>query len=349
MFDLSKLLRSNIRNLSPYSSARDEFTGQEGVFLDANENPITSLASKNYNRYPDPHQRILKQKISPIKDVAVENIFLGNGSDEPIDLLIRAFCEPKQDEILLLPPTYGMYKVCASIQDVAIKTVALDSDFDIRQDAVLDNITEKTKIIFICTPNNPTANAVSYDKIKTILKAFDGIVVVDEAYIDFSEKESFTNYLDEYPNLVVLHTFSKAWGMAALRLGMCFASEEIIQVLTKIKFPYNINQATIDLAMLALDKHDEMKSLVATINSERNRLQEELLKFDFVVFVYPSETNFLLVKVTQPKAIYNYLLNEKVIIRDRSDVIGCEGSLRFSIGTKEENDLVIKLLKDFKA
>ena len=345
MFDLTKLVRENIQKVVPYSSARDEFTGEEAIFLDANENPITSLAANTYNRYPDPHQRKLKQKISPIKKVAPENIFLGNGSDEPIDLLIRAFCEPKEDEILILPPTYGMYKVCAAIQDVAINTVPLDAAYDLQLDKVLAACNSNTKIIFVCTPNNPTGNSISKDKIHQLLSSFDGLVVVDEAYIDFSEQESFIRELERYPNLVILHTFSKAWGMAALRLGMCFASQEIIQLLTKIKFPYNINQATIDLAMKSLDRVEEMKTLVQNINTERERLKEELSKLACVLEIYPSETNFLLVKVTQPKKIHTELMEKGVIVRDRSNVIACEGCLRISIGTKEENDTLLNLLK----
>jgi len=346
VFDLTKLVRENIQKVVPYSSARDEFTGEEGIFLDANENPITSLAAAQYNRYPDPHQRKLKQKISPIKKVAAENIFLGNGSDEPIDLLIRAFCEPKQDEILILPPTYGMYKVCAAIQDVAINTVPLDARYDLQVDKVLAACKPNTKIIFVCTPNNPTGNSISKDKTHQLLTSFDGLVVVDEAYIDFSEQESFVSELATYPNLVILHTFSKAWGMAALRLGMCFASQEIIQLLTKIKFPYNINQATIDLAMKSLDRVEEMRTLVQRINTERERLKEELNKLACVLEIYPSETNFLLVKVTEPKKIHTELMAQGVIVRDRSSVIACEGCLRISVGTKEENDTLLNCLKD---
>jgi len=348
VFDLTKLVRENIQKVVPYSSARDEFTGEEGIFLDANENPITSLAAANYNRYPDPHQRKLKQKISPIKNVATENIFLGNGSDEPIDLLVRAFCEPKQDEILILPPTYGMYKVCAAIQDVAINTVPLDASYDLQTDKVLAACNSNTKIIFVCTPNNPTGNSISKHKIYELLTSFDGLVVVDEAYIDFSEQESFTSQLEKYPNLVILHTFSKAWGMAALRLGMCFASQEIIQLLTKIKFPYNINQATIDLALKSLDRVEEMKTLVHHINTERERLKDELGKLSCVLKIYPSETNFLLVKVTDAKKIHADLMVQGVIVRDRSNVIACEGCLRISVGTKEENDTLLNCLKEIK-
>lgn len=331
----------------PYSSARDEFSGTDGIFLDANENPIKSLVAKGYNRYPDPHQRELKKEVSKIKGVSSGQIFLGNGSDEPIDLLIRAFCEPKQDEIIILPPTYGMYKVCAGIQDIGIKSIPLTADFDLDLEAIKKNISSKTKIIWVCTPNNPTGNSVSSQKITALLSSFHGLVVVDEAYIDFSDKESFISQLEEYPNLVVLHTFSKAWGMAALRLGMCFASEEIISILTKIKFPYNINQATIDLAMLGLQKEKEKDELVTTIISERNRLTKLLANVDCVKHVYPSETNFLLVKVTDAKKIYSDMIKKGIVVRDRSSVAGCEECLRITVGTHEENNSLLALLKAY--
>lgn len=340
-FDIQNLLRDNIRKLKPYSSARDEFSGEAAVFLDANENPFNAP----YNRYPDPRQTELKSKIAPVKKVPAENIFLGNGSDEPIDLLIRAFCSPGKDNIVAIVPTYGMYHVAADVNDVKVIEAPLNTDYTLSPKPVLDTVTPDTKMIFLCSPNNPTGNALEKEAMLEILNNFNGLVIVDEAYIDFCPEKSLLPELPEHPNLVVLQTFSKAWGMAGIRLGMAFASQEIIDVLNRIKYPYNINILTqlkaIELIELEKEKSDWVKILV----SEREKLAEKLREFPFVVKVYPSDANFLLIKTHDPRGIYDYLVEEKIIVRDRSGVALCEGSLRISVGSEMENQRLIEALE----
>ena len=343
MFSLDKILRKNIKNLKPYSSARDEYTGKEAVFLDANENPYDN----SYNRYPDPLQLEVKEKISGIKGIKSESIFLGNGSDETIDLLIRAFCEPRIDNIVSVEPSYGMYKVLADINNVKFVTVLLTSDFQLDTKEILKAADTNTKLIFLCSPNNPTASSFNKQDIITILKSFNGIVVVDEAYIDFSIKGSLLSILSEYENLVVLQTLSKAWGLAGIRLGMAFASDEIINVLNKIKYPYNISSLTLETANKELANNKSKNKWIERILKSRDNLIKELNKLSFVIKVYPSDANFLLVKVNSAKEIYDYLVDKKIIVRDRSNVILCEGCLRITVGTEDENTMLLDALKEY--
>jgi histidinol-phosphate aminotransferase len=346
-FDFNRLIRENVKKLIPYSSARDEFKGQARIFLDANENSLGSPLVKWYNRYPDPLQWELKKKISGIKTVPPENILLGNGSDECIDLLIRAFCEPKIDNIIICPPTYGMYKVCADINDVPVKEVPLTENFQLDLEALEKNIEANTKIIFLCSPNNPTANSLLREDVEMLLNNFNGLVIVDEAYINFSRQRSLTLDVPEYPNLVVMQTFSKAWGLAALRMGLTIASKEIISVLNKIKPPYNINQCTQELVMKALDNVDEVNDMIIEIVNQRDELAYTLLQMPFVQLVYPSDANFLLVKLDDAISIYEYLKGKGIIVRNRSNVILCEGCLRITIGTEQENRELIDALGSF--
>ncbi|WP_215222844.1 histidinol-phosphate transaminase [Echinicola shivajiensis] len=348
-FDLNKILRPHIAQLKPYSSARDEYSGKEGVFLDANENPFGSITADDFNRYPDPYQFALKTKISAIKDVPVDQIFLGNGSDEAIDLLMRAFCRPGLDNIIILPPTYGMYEVSAEVNDIAIKKVNLTKDFQLRTDAILDAVDENTKIIFICSPNNPSGNKVDREDILKVIKGFDGLVVVDEAYIDFSDEPSFTTELKNYPNLLVMQTFSKAWGLASLRLGMAFASEEITKIINKIKPPYNISGLTQETVLAAIDDTDKMKKMVAEIMEERDFLQKAFEKMDLIKKIYPSHANFLLVEVPAAKKTYDYLIENQIIVRDRSKVVLCNECLRISVGTRAENERLLEALQQCPA
>lgn len=339
---MTNLIRKTIQNLVPYSSARDEFKGEASIFLDANENPYPS----SYNRYPDPLQKALKERLSTLKGVDSSRIFVGNGSDEAIDLLIRACCEPYQDSILITEPTYGMYKVCADVNAVNIQQVPLLSDFTLDPHRVMDSITASTKIIFLCSPNNPSGNLLERRQIEVILKRFSGLVVIDEAYIDFANDPGFVSELSVYPNLAILQTLSKGWGLAGLRLGLCFASEEIIQALNKIKYPYNINSITQQLAYEALLKPDQLKSTVDTILLEREKLKEALLKLKTVIKVFPSDANFLLVKVLNAKKVYQMLLQKGIVVRDRSSVKGCEDCLRITVGTPIENELLVNALKN---
>lgn len=339
--DLTSLVRKNILNLKPYSSARDEFAGDADIYLDANENPYPSP----FNRYPDPLQWKVKEKISAIKGVPATQIFLGNGSDEAIDLLIRAFCEPNHDSILITEPTYGMYSVCAGVNAVDVQTVVLTPEFDLDVDAIQKAISNPTKIIFLCSPNNPSGNSLDHKKILEVLKLFDGLVVIDEAYIDFSQQKSFANYLPEYPNLVIMQTFSKAWGLAGLRLGMAFASVEITNILNKIKYPYNINIQTQTLALEALKKEEQTKTWVNEILAQRDVLATELGKLSITEQVYPTDANFILIKVKDAPGIYNYLMQHGIIVRDRSKVKLCKNCLRITVGTPEENKALIESLK----
>jgi histidinol-phosphate aminotransferase len=340
-FDLSKIVRPNVLKLKPYSSARDEFKGEASVFLDANENPFTS----EYNRYPDPQQWKLKEKIASIKKVNVGQILLGNGSDEPIDLLIRAFCEPGIDNVLIPQPTYGMYTVSAEVNNVLIKTIKLTSEFDIDLEVTRKAWDKNTKLLFLCSPNNPSGNLLSFEKIKTLLREFAGIVIVDEAYIDFTDYEGFLPLLNQYPNLVVLQTLSKAWGLANIRLGMCFANAEIIFVLNKIKPPYNINGITQRIALENLQYIERKSDWVATILSERESLKLELLEIKLVQKIYNSQANFLLVKMTNATEIYKTLTSKGIVLRNRSNVILCDDCLRITVGSSQENEKLISELK----
>lgn len=348
-FNIKNVVRPHILNLAPYSSARDEYSGKEGIFLDANENPIGSVTPENWNRYPDPYQWAIKEKIAPLKGCRPAQIFLGNGSDEPIDLIIRLTCEPKQDNIIILPPTYGMYEVSAAVNNVSIQKIDLTPDFQLDVDAILEAINSRTKLIFICSPNNPTGNLIQRESILQIIENFQqGIVVIDEAYNDFSDEPSFIPSLDEYPNVMVLQTFSKAWGLAALRLGMAFGQESLIQLLNKIKYPYNINGLTQRLLLENIDKTSFVIDSVATLNQNRQVLIEALSQLPIVEHIYPSDANFLLVRFTAAKAIFDYLIENKTIVRDRSKVVLCDNCLRISVGTTEENEVLIKYLQQYQ-
>jgi histidinol-phosphate aminotransferase len=342
MKKLSDLVRPNIWSLKPYSSARDEFHGEASVFLDANENPYTTP----YNRYPDPMQRELKKRISELKDIAPEHIFTGNGSDEAIDLVIRAFCEPGVDKLVTITPSYGMYEVAAAINNVQCVKVNLESDFSLNADAVLDAADEHTKLIYLCSPNNPTGNLLSREEIYRILKYFQGIVVVDEAYIDFAPSPSLIRGLLSFPNLIVFQTLSKAWGAAGIRLGMAFASPEIIAVLNKIKYPYNVSGPTQRCALEVLSREACMKNQLRDILHERDSVKIALQKLPFVKHIYPSDANFILTKVEDANATYNYLVRKKVIVRNRHSTALCEDCIRITIGTPEENKLLIKALNE---
>jgi histidinol-phosphate aminotransferase len=344
MINLNTLLRDNIRRLVPYSSARAEYKGDAAVFLDANENPYNAPV----NRYPDPLQVNLKEKIATVKSIDPAGIFLGNGSDEAIDLLIRAFCEPGRDNIVSINPTYGMYKVCADINNVEFRRVLLTSSFELDATSLLDGTDDNTKLIFLCSPNNPTSNSFNRNEILTVIDRFRGIVILDEAYIDFSSGKGFLPDLADFPNLVILQTFSKAWGMAGIRLGMAFADCNIISVLNKIKYPYNINVLTLETALKSLKNTGEKEEWVASIISQREFLEKKLNTLPVIRKVFPSDANFLLVKVSQPREIYQYMVSRKIIIRDRSSVSLCEGCLRITVGTIKENTRLINALKNYR-
>ncbi|MFV0467872.1 MAG: histidinol-phosphate transaminase [Dysgonomonas sp.] len=339
--DLNRYVRKNILEMKAYSSARSEFKGEASVFLDANENP---LRLTGYNRYPDPLQLQLKQKISSIKQIDVNKIFLGNGSDEPIDLVIRIFCEPSQDNIIAIDPTYGMYQVCANLNNVEYRKILLDEDFKLNADRLLAAVDENTKLIFLCSPNNPSGNILDKSEIEKVIKSFSGIVILDEAYIDFSIQNSWLPDLDKHPNLIILQTFSKAWGLAAVRLGMAFASPEVIQLFNKVKYPYNINQLTQEYVMSELDNMKAKNEWVDIIIQQRERLSTELEKLNFVKKIYHSDSNFLLVKVSDPINIYERLVEKGIIVRDRHSISLCEGCLRITIGTEQENKTLIEAL-----
>ena len=345
-FDIESLVRKNIASIVPYSSARDEFTGQANIYLDANENNF--LQDENcYNRYPDPHQAQLKNKIASQKNLSNDKIFLGNGSDECIDLLYRAFCNPGKDNVIIISPTYGMYEVAARINDVEIRIAPLTEDFQLNNTNIFKLIDQQTKLIWICSPNNPTGNMLNREDITNILQNFCGIVVVDEAYIDYSDTESFISDLDNYSNLVVLQTFSKAWGMAGLRLGMALASKEIIDILNKIKPPYNINQFTQETVLKALNDTAKVDQAIVATCTAKAFMQQELNALTIVQMIFPSDANFLLVKVEGAKQVYNYLLQCGIVVRDRSNVLLCIGCLRITIGTEKENRLLIQSLKEY--
>jgi histidinol-phosphate aminotransferase len=348
MFNINNILRENIKNLTPYSSARDEFQGEASVYLDANENAYGSPLEDQYNRYPDPLQYNVKKRLSEIKGLPVRNIFLGNGSDEAIDILFRSFCNPGVDNVILVPPTYGMYEVSANINDVQTKKVSLTEEFQLNLEGIAEAIDQNTKLIFICSPNNPTGNSINRDDVETLLNNFDGIVVVDEAYINFSRQKTFIQELTEYSNLVVLQTLSKAWGLAGLRVGMAFASEEIIEVMNKVKPPYNVNESSQQLALKALANVDQVNGWIKETLAQRDKLVLALKDLNFVLDIYPSDANFILVKTTDPKGIYNFLVQKGIIVRDRSKIDLCEGSLRITVGTPAENEILIDTLKNFK-
>jgi len=349
MFDLNKLLRNNIRQLVPYSSARDEFKGTAQIFLDANENSFGSPLPTAYNRYPDPMQWKVKYKLADIKGVPPQHIFLGNGSDEVIDVLYRALCNPGVDNVILCPPTYGMYEVSAHINDVVIRNVSLTEDFQLDMPALQQAIDEHTKLIYICSPNNPTGNSINREDIELLLNNFDGILVVDEAYINFARQKTFIQELTEYPNLVVMQTLSKAWGLAALRVGMAFASEEIIHVMNKIKPPYNISQAAQELALQALENVQQVNEWIRETVIERDKLAAALAQLPLVTKVYPSDANFILARTTDAKGIYQYLVGLGIVVRDRSKVELCAGCLRITVGTPEENETLINALSTIES
>jgi len=348
-FNIDNLARENIKKMTAYSSARHEFTGTANIFLDANENSFGSPLPENYNRYPDPLQLKLKEKISSIKGVPAHNIFLGNGSDEAIDLLFRIFCEPGKDNILIFPPTYGMYEVCAEMNDIKVKKVSLTESFQLNLEATEAAIVANTKMIFVCSPNNPTGNSINRNDIEVLLNNFDGLVVIDEAYINYSKQKTFIPELTEYPNLVILQTLSKAWGLAGLRLGMAFAGEPIINYLNKVKYPYNINTVTQQLAIEALGNISSVNNWTKTTVEQKEWLKDELLKLSFTQIVYPSDANFILAKMTEARNIYEFLSDKGIIVRDRSKIILCDDCLRITIGTPDENKQLLEALKVYNS
>lgn len=343
--DIASLLRPHLRQLQPYTSARDEYSGSEGVFLDANENPFGSSTSQDFNRYPDPYQTALKKEIAKIKGANPAQIFLGNGSDEAIDLLFRAFCNPGQDNVILLPPTYGMYGVSAAINGVEVRNVPLTPDFQLQPEKILSAVNAHSKILFLCSPNNPSGNAVKREDILFLLENFPGIVVVDEAYIDFSEGASLLTVLDQHPNLLVMQTLSKAWGLASLRLGMAFASSELIRVLNQIKPPYNISGLTQETVLSALQNKGKVDEFIQLILEERKFLQKELERLPYILRVHNSDANFLLVQFEHPNQVYEDLVKEKIIVRNRSSVLHCAGCLRITVGTREESIALLQALE----
>ncbi len=345
MKTLQELTRPNIWSLKPYSSARNEYQGKEAhVFLDANENPYTGP----YNRYPDPLQRELKALLAPMKKVPPESIFLGNGSDEAIDLVFRAFCEPRVDNVVAIDPTYGMYAVCAAINDVEYRGVLLDDTYQFSAASLLAATDPHTKVIFLCSPNNPTGNVLEAEEITKVLHGFSGLVVLDEAYIDFSATEGFAARLQEFPNLIILQTFSKAWGSAGIRLGMAFASEEIIRIFNKIKYPYNVNQLTQQQALDTLRQSEQIDQWVTTLIEERKRVMDAFAALTVTEKIYPTDANFFLVKVSDASAIYNYLVDKGVIVRNRTSVTLCKDCLRVTIGRAEENTQLLEILSKYK-
>ena len=343
MRPLEELVRPNIRALKPYSTARDEFSGGEiTTWLDANENPYDN----GVNRYPDPHQKLLKQKIAALKGVREEQVFIGNGSDEAIDLCYRIFCRPGVDNAVSIAPTYGMYRVAADINDVEMREVPLGADFSLPTDALLAAADERTRLLWLCSPNNPTGNAFPAAGIERLLREFDGMVVLDEAYVDFADGAGFLPRLDEFPNLIVLQTLSKAWGMAGLRIGLAFAAREVAALFSRVKYPYNIPGPTQRAAEEMLGR--DLTPQIAEIRSERRRLASELASCPCIERVYPSQTNFLLVRTPAPDALYDALIEAGIIVRNRSRAAGCEGCLRLTVGTTAENDRLLRTVKTFR-
>jgi histidinol-phosphate aminotransferase len=345
MADFEKLLRKNIINLNPYSSARHEYLDKHAIYFDANENPYNIP----YNRYPDPFQSELKTRLSVIRGVKPDNIFTGNGSDEIIDLLIRAFCEPAGDNILIPEPSYGMYEVCARINDVGIKKALLKHDFNLDTQKILDQADKSTKLVFICSPNNPTANSFGEKDIIKILNEFNGVVIIDEAYIDFASHEGFIKHIGSYPNLVILQTFSKAWGMAGIRLGLGFGNPGLINILNRIKYPYNVSLLTQKAALEMLERRSEVEMWVRNIIEQRKFLEENLRQMSFVRKVFPSDANFLLVKVDDPEVVCRRLESSKLIVRNRSKMPLCENCIRITVGTAIENKILVDNMLKYQA
>lgn len=345
-FNLNKVIRENVANMKAYSSARDEFTGatDDMVFLDANENPFEN----GVNRYPDPMQKTVKSELANIKGVSQQNILLGNGSDEVIDLLFRAFCEPKIDNVITLPPSYGMYDVSANLNNVAIKEVPLKESFQPNVSAILEAVDENTKIIFLCSPNNPSGNLFDYANVKAIVEGFNGLVVVDEAYIDFASEPSWVSRLAKHPNLIVSQTMSKAFGMAGIRLGVCYGSTEIIEVLNKIKPPYNVNELTQQKALERLVAYEDVQEEIDAVLVERDNLEIALNEISYVEKIYPSDANFLLVKVDDATKRYNQLIEKGIVVRNRTTQYLCKNTLRFTVGTIKENIALVKALKEIE-
>lgn len=342
MNNVIKLVRENIRELKPYSAARHEFSGNAAVFLDANENPYG-----NYNRYPDPLQWQLKFQLARIKGVPAENIFIGNGSDEVIDLAFRIFCEPGRDNVIICPPTYGMYEVSAHINNVALKKVLLTDRFQLNLPAILNEVDEHTKLLFICSPNNPTGNSLNRNDVLELLEKFNGIVIIDEAYINYSAEKSFVEALTRFPNLIVMQTLSKAWGMAALRLGIAFASMEIIDIFNKVKPPYNVNRLSQETALENLQRVDDINEMTRQTVAERTRLEKQIGGLPFVENIFKSDANFLLVKFKAAGEIFQYLAGNGCVVRNRGQEPLCHGCLRITVGSPEENDILINLLKQY--
>ena len=346
MKDLQALVRDNIWKLAPYSSARNEYSGHDAhVFLDANENPY----NKPFNRYPDPLQLKLKEELSKVKLVAVENIFLGNGSDEAIDLVYRVFCQPQRDNVVAIEPTYGMYKVCADINDTEYRPVLLDENYQLNADKLLAACDANTKVIWLCTPNNPSGNNLQHEEIEKLLINFDGIVVVDEAYSEFSTADLFRSKLDSFPNIIVLNTMSKAWGCAAIRLGMAFASKEIIELFNKVKYPYNVNLLSQQQALESLKHRQDVEKWVTVLLQERRHLMKAFTDLPVCKQVYPSDANFFLAKMTDAQAIYDYLVKKGIIVRNRTRVQLCKNCLRVTVGTKGENTELLSALRQYKS
>lgn len=347
-FNIDSLVRENIKSLKPYSSARTEYSGDASVFLDANENSYGSPLDENFNRYPDPLQWELKEALSKIKGMPPKNIFVGNGSDEVIDLAFRIFCEPASDNVIICPPTYGMYKVCANINNVTVKEINLTLDFQLDVDRILEQIDSRTKLLFICSPNNPTGNNLNRTDIETLLNNFSGILIIDEAYINYSKQKTFLQELTEYENLLVMQTLSKAWGLAALRLGLAFASEKIIDLFNRVKPPYNINLASQQLGIKALEGINEVNANIKTTVVQRELMEQDLMKFDFIEKIYPSDANFILIKTKNADKLYQYLSGKKIIVRNRSRESLCENCIRVTVGTPMENMTLIEALKNYK-
>jgi len=347
--NITSLVRKNILKMKKYASARDEFSGKAKIFLDANENAFGSPADQELNRYPDPLQKQLRDKIAAYKGIfSPEGLFLGNGSDEAIDLIIRAFCEPRVDSMMLLPPTYGMYSVCANVNDIKIIEVELNKDFSLDVEKIIDTANkENPKVIFICSPNNPSANVYAEEDIEAVLNNVNSLVIVDEAYIDFSDSPSWTKRKDEFNNLIVLQTFSKAWGMAGVRLGMAFSDPEIVNVLNKIKYPYNINDVTANIVLKTLSDPSRKEEMVAKIKKERSFLMDAFSNMALVKEVISSEANFFLARFDDPDDVYTYLTEEGIIVRNRSDQLHCEGCLRITVGTHEENEILCEALQAY--
>jgi histidinol-phosphate aminotransferase len=346
-FELDKLIRPNIKTLKPYSSAKDEYTGAAKILLDANENSLGSPLTKWYNRYPDPYQKQLKEKLAFVKQIAANQIFIGNGSDECIDILLRTFCEPGKDNIIICPPTYPMYEVSANINDIKVQNAPLLADYQLNVAHIEQLVNAHTKIIWICSPNNPTGNSLDRIDIETILNHFDGIIVIDEAYINFSKQKSFVQSLIDYPNLVVMQTLSKAWGLAGLRLGMCFANPDIIGYMNKVKAPYNINIVTQELALQALEEVGQVNDMIKLLVDMRNALAQVIASMPHVIQVFPSDTNFILVKIPHARKLYEFLMSKGIIVRDRSALALCEDSLRITVGTEQENTLLVDAMYEW--